>query len=48
MSWPGMDLGGGGDVLAQPVLLVLLMALTEAGLWPYRGELGSRQSVSGH
>lgn len=27
-----------GDVWAQPWLLVQLMALTEAGLWPYRGE----------
>lgn len=51
--------GVGGDVWAQPWLLVQLMALTEAGLWPYRGERwremegeggerGGRQGLSAH
>lgn len=37
MSWAGMEVGGVG-VRAQTGSLVQLMALTEAGLWPYRGE----------
>lgn len=36
--WAGMEVVGAVGVPARPGTLVQLMALTEAGLWPYRGE----------
>lgn len=38
LSWAGMKGWGWRGIWAQPWSLVQLMALTEAGLWPYRGE----------
>lgn len=38
MSRVGVSGGGGGGFELQPWSLVQLMALTEAGLWAYRGE----------